>query len=189
MVSQRNPPAMFTGAFGALGQVVARTLVQRGARVALLDAAPSVPAALAEEFATQSLMPGIDLSGQERFHIALVKDTLPRVYQEASAIGSERAPRTSDATSSRVNVVDEEGRIIFGPPLRSGEFTVGVRFPTTLYNWRLQVSPKAADELASRVQNRRSLEMIMLVLSCIVIVAGVATILVAAEKERLQIGG
>ena len=41
-----------------------------------------------------------------------------------------------------MNVVDEEGRIIFGPPLRSGEFTVGVRFPTTLYNWRLQVSPQ-----------------------------------------------
>ena len=51
-----------TGAFGALGQVVARTLVQRGARVALLDAAPTVPSALAEEFAAQSLMPGIDLS-------------------------------------------------------------------------------------------------------------------------------
>ncbi len=53
---------------------------------------------------------------------------------------------------SRVNVVDEEGRIIFGPPLRSGEFTVGVRFPTTLYGWRLQVSPSASDELAARVR-------------------------------------
>ena len=51
-----------TGAFGALGQVVARTLVQRGARVALLDAAPTVPPALAEAFASQTLMPGIDLS-------------------------------------------------------------------------------------------------------------------------------
>ena len=56
------------------------------------------------------------------------------------------------ARPSRVNVVDEDGRIIFGPPLRSGEFTVGVRFPTTLYNWRLQVSPSASDELAARVR-------------------------------------
>ncbi len=103
----------------------------------------------------------------------IVKDTLPRIYTEIAA-----------TPASRVNVVDEEGRIIFGPPLRSGEFTVGKRFPTTLYNWSLQVSPKAAEELASRVQSRRSLETIMLVLSCIVIVAGVATILVAAEKER-----
>ncbi len=103
----------------------------------------------------------------------IVKDALPRIYSEAAT-----------APANRVDVIDEEGRIIFGPPLRSSEFTVGVRFPTTLYNWRLQVSPKAAAELTSRVQNRRSLELVMLLLSCIVIVAGIATILVAAEKER-----
>ncbi|MEO8804456.1 MAG: SDR family NAD(P)-dependent oxidoreductase [Burkholderiaceae bacterium] len=57
-----NFSVIVTGAFGALGQVVARTLVRGGARVALLDAAPKVPSALAEEFAAQSLMPGIDLS-------------------------------------------------------------------------------------------------------------------------------
>ena len=76
------------------------------------------------------------------------------------------------ATPSRVNVVDEDGRIIFGPPLRSGEFTVGVRFPTTLYGWRLQVSPSASDELTARVQNRAMLELVMVVLSCVVIVLG-----------------
>jgi len=103
----------------------------------------------------------------------IVKDALPRIYSEAAT-----------APANRVDVIDEDGRIIFGPPLRSSEFTVGVRFPTTLYNWRLQVSPKAAAELTSRVQNRRSLELVMLLLSCIVIVAGIATILVAAEKER-----
>ena len=103
----------------------------------------------------------------------IVNYTLPSLYTEVAAL-----------PGSRVNVVDEDGRIIFGPPLRSGEFTVGVRFPTTLYNWRLQVSPTASEELASRVQNRRTLELVMVVLSCIVIMAGVATILVAAEKER-----
>jgi two-component system phosphate regulon sensor histidine kinase PhoR len=107
----------------------------------------------------------------------IVKDTLPTLFTEATALGGVSRP-------SRVDVVDEEGRIIFGPPLRSGEFTVGVRFPTTLYNWRLQVSPTASEELASRVQNRRLLELVMVTLSCVVIVAGVATILLAAEKER-----
>ncbi len=107
----------------------------------------------------------------------IVKDTLPTLYTEAAIAGGVSRP-------SRVDVVDEEGRIIFGPPLRSGEFTVGVRFPTTLYNWRLQVSPTASEELASRVQNRRLLELVMVTLSCVVIVAGVATILFAAEKER-----
>ncbi len=101
----------------------------------------------------------------------VVKETLPTLYAEA-------------APGSRVNVVDEEGRIVFGPPLRTGEFTVGVRFPTTLYNWRLQVSPTASEDLSTRVQSRRTLELVMLVLSSLVIVAGVATILLAAEKER-----
>ncbi len=103
----------------------------------------------------------------------IVKYALPTLYAEANG-----------GAPSRVNVVDEEGRLIFGPPLRSGEFTVAVRFPTTLYNWRLQVSPAASEELASRVQNRRLLELVMVVLSSCVILAGVATILFAAEKER-----
>jgi two-component system phosphate regulon sensor histidine kinase PhoR len=101
----------------------------------------------------------------------IVKDTMPALFSEA-------------ATPSRVNVVDEEGRIIFGPPLRSGEFTVGRPFPTTLYGWRVQVSPSASDELTARVRNRAMLELVMVVLSCVVIVLGVATIVVAAERER-----
>jgi two-component system phosphate regulon sensor histidine kinase PhoR len=101
----------------------------------------------------------------------IVKDTMPTLFSEALA-------------PSRVNVVDEDGRIVFGPPLRSGEFTVAVRFPTTLYGWRVQVSPSASDELTARVQNRAMLELVMVVLSCVVIVLGVATILLAAERER-----
>ncbi|MDP9035471.1 MAG: HAMP domain-containing histidine kinase [Myxococcota bacterium] len=101
----------------------------------------------------------------------VVKDTMPALFSEA-------------ATPSRVNVVDEDGRIIYGPPLRTGEFTVAVRFPTTLYGWRVQVSPSASDELMARVQNRAMLELLMVVLSCAVIVLGVATILLAAERER-----
>jgi two-component system phosphate regulon sensor histidine kinase PhoR len=101
----------------------------------------------------------------------IVRDAMPTLFSDAAA-------------PSRVNVVDEGGRIVFGPPLRTGEFTVGVRFPTTLYGWRLQVSPSASDELTSRVRNRVVLELVMVVLSCAVIVLGVATILFAAAKER-----
>jgi two-component system phosphate regulon sensor histidine kinase PhoR len=108
----------------------------------------------------------------------IVRDTLPMIYSEPVAGG------TSQMRASRVNVVDEDGRIIYGPPLRSGEFTVGVRFPTTLYNWRLQVSPSASEELAAHVQSRRILEISMVTLSCAVIVAGVGAILFATEKQR-----
>jgi two-component system phosphate regulon sensor histidine kinase PhoR len=108
----------------------------------------------------------------------IVKETLPTLYTESTP-----AP-AAGGRPSRVNVVDEEGRIIYGPPLRSGEFTVGVRFPTTLYNWRLQVSPTASEALALGAQRRRLLELLMVTLSGVVIVAGVVTILFAAERER-----
>jgi len=108
----------------------------------------------------------------------IVRETLPTLYTELLLQGA------LPTRSSRVNVVDEDGRIIYGPPLRTGEFTVGVRFPTTLYNWRLQVSPNASEELAAHVQSRRILELSMVTLSCVVIVAGVGAILFAAEKQR-----
>lgn len=113
----------------------------------------------------------------------IVRETLPMLYAEPTMPGVVPAPPRISA-ASRVNVVDEEGRIIYGPPLRTGEFTVGVRFPTTLYNWRVQVSPLASEELASRVQNRRLLEITMVSLSCIVIVVGAIAIVLVAEKER-----
>ena len=116
----------------------------------------------------------------------IVKDALPRIYSEGPLLAATAAPFSPrrSAESARVDVVDEEGRIIFGPPLRNGEFTVGVPFPTTLYNWRLQVSPKAAEELTTREQNRLLLELVMLLMSCAVIVAGLVTILLTAERMR-----
>lgn len=108
----------------------------------------------------------------------IVRETLPTIYSELITGGAW------PTRSSRVNVVDEDGRIIYGPPLRTSEFTVGVRFPTTLYNWRLQVSPNASEELAAHVQSRRILEISMVTLSCIIIVAGASAILFAAEKQR-----
>ena len=51
-----------TGAFGALGRVVARTLALRGARLGLVDASSALPEALASEFAAHLVLPGVDLS-------------------------------------------------------------------------------------------------------------------------------
>lgn len=102
----------------------------------------------------------------------IVHDLLPRLFSDVSKAGS------------RMNIVDEDGRTIFGPPLRGGEFTVGRPFPTTLYNWRLQVALTSAEELGASVERRRVLEMIMVALSCIVVIAGIGVVVVAAERER-----
>jgi two-component system, OmpR family, phosphate regulon sensor histidine kinase PhoR len=110
----------------------------------------------------------------------IVRETLPTLYNEVSL--AHDTPKV--AAASRMNFVDEEGRIIYGPPLGSSEFTVGVRFPTTLYNWRVQVSPLASEELAKRVENRRLLEITMVSLSGIIIVVAALAIMLVAEKER-----
>ena len=51
-----------TGAFGALGRVVATTLAARGARLGLVDFAGAAPEELTQEFAAHLLLPGVDLA-------------------------------------------------------------------------------------------------------------------------------
>jgi two-component system, OmpR family, phosphate regulon sensor histidine kinase PhoR len=125
---------------------------------------------------------------QGRRYVVIAWHDIGRIVREAlpTLAASDPAQVAQQPTHgpSRVNVVDEEGRIVYGPPLRTGEFTVSKSFPTTLYAWRLQVSPQASEELASRVQNRRLLEMAMVSLSAIVIVAGAIGMVLLAQKER-----
>ena len=102
---------------------------------------------------------------------SLVHDVFPRLFADPSG-------------ASRTNVVDEEGRQVYGASLRAGEFTVGRPFPTTLYGWRLQVALTAADELGQRVERRRLLENGLVTTALVVIILGVAFVLFAVEKER-----
>jgi len=114
----------------------------------------------------------------------IVRDTLPALYADMANVISRDSTTPPTGTTNRVNVVDEKGGIIYGPTLRSGEFTVAVRFPTTLYNWRVQVSPLASEQFASRVRDRRLLEIAIVSISCIIIVAGAVAIVLVSEKER-----
>jgi len=61
----QNKVVIVTGAFGALGQSVARTLAAQGAKLALLDAAAAVPDALKQAFQAHLVLSGIDLSRDE----------------------------------------------------------------------------------------------------------------------------
>jgi two-component system phosphate regulon sensor histidine kinase PhoR len=83
------------------------------------------------------------------------------------------------------NVVDEDNRRIFGPNLASaGDYVVGLRFPTTLYQWRLQVAPKTAPLLKATGRTSRVNQGALIGLSLAVILIAVAFILYAADKER-----
>jgi two-component system phosphate regulon sensor histidine kinase PhoR len=102
----------------------------------------------------------------------IVHEIFPRLYGEARGQGD------------RVNVVDAEGRIIFGPPLSRGALTVGKQFATTLYKWRVNVSIVGAEELAQAVERRRILEMTLVALSSLVVIGGLFVIMIAAARER-----
>jgi two-component system phosphate regulon sensor histidine kinase PhoR len=101
----------------------------------------------------------------------IVHEIFPKLYSDADP-------------QSRVNVVDADGRIVYGPPLSRGGLTLGREFETTLYKWRLNVTMTAAEELAAAVARRRVLEMVLVALSGLVVIAGLIVILVAAARER-----
>ena len=108
------------------------------------------------------LLPQMDLSlppGQLRhLHLPVGKRTMLLSYsqQERSATGRLLVVALHDVEQlvrkvmpslysdrdggSHMNVVDQTGRILYGRPIRESSFTVGVRFPATLYRWRLQVA-------------------------------------------------
>ena len=83
------------------------------------------------------------------------------------------------------NVIDEFGRRVFGPNLaQAGDYLVGVRFPTTLYNWRLQVAPEQAPRLEAQGRTRAINEIVLIGTAFLVILLGVGFLLYAASKER-----
>lgn len=101
----------------------------------------------------------------------VVHDLFPELYSDVDQ-------------QSRVNVVDGDGRIVFGPPLSKGGLTLGRQFETTLYKWRLNVAMTSAEELAAAVARRRLWEMVLVGLSGVVVIAGLIVILLAAARER-----
>ncbi len=83
------------------------------------------------------------------------------------------------------NIVDDQNRRIYGRDLtRAGDYLVGLRFPTTLYAWRLQVAPKQAPELETQGRFRRIGETVLIGSSFATIMLGVVFLLYATSKER-----
>jgi two-component system phosphate regulon sensor histidine kinase PhoR len=115
----------------------------------------------------------------ERSYLVLAWHEVPRIVHDVLPSLYEKRDQ-----QSRMNVVDENGGIIFGPPVSVGELTVGRPFQTTLYKWRVNVSLLSAQELAASAARRRVLEMVLVGLSGLVITAGMVVVVVAAARER-----
>ncbi len=90
----------------------------------------------------------------------------------------------TEGDDQRYNVVDSDNHRIFGPSLsRAGDYLVGRRFPTTLYNWRLQVAPKEAPLLEAQRRSGFVTEVGLVGLSFAVILIGVVLLIYASTKE------
>lgn len=92
---------------------------------------------------------------------------------------------TSDKSTPLYNIVNESNRLVFGPDLTdAGVYTVGHRFPTTLYLWRLQAAPREAALLQAQGRSRMRGEVALPILSFAIILVSAIFFIFAAEKER-----
>lgn len=101
----------------------------------------------------------------------LVNEVMPRVYRDLDR-------------NSRMNVIDQKGKILYGPPIQAGGFTVGLRFPTTLYSWRLQVALTSAEGLAQKAVRQRLVQLGVVGLAMLIAVVGVVMLARASVQER-----
>lgn len=118
-----------------------------------------------------------------RFYVLLHHDTGYIVREDLADLFR------ASAVQAEYNVVDiETDRIVYGRALsHAGNYQVGIRFPTTLYGWRLQVAATRAVELGVQAKSQRIIEMVLIGSSFAVLFFGVISLLVAAHNER-QLG-
>lgn len=87
--------------------------------------------------------------------------------------------------SKYIAVFDELGRIIYGSPVETyNPFVFEERFPTTLYLWRLQVTPREVKMLRQEVRAQKTYNIGLVSLAVAVIMVGILVLLVAVRKER-----
>lgn len=102
----------------------------------------------------------------------IVHELVPQLYRDV-----ERG-------LSRMNVIDEDGRIVYGPPITVGEFTVGRPFPTTLYQWRVQVALQSAEELGQLADRKRQFQLVVVLIAIFIMLAGTGVLVTSSLQQR-----
>lgn len=83
------------------------------------------------------------------------------------------------------NVVDDDNKRVFGESLsKASDYVVGMRFPTTLYRFRLQVAPKDAPLLKEQAMRREANKAALITSSVLILLLGIVFFLYATIKER-----
>jgi two-component system phosphate regulon sensor histidine kinase PhoR len=75
--------------------------------------------------------------------------------------------------------------VVYGAPVGApGKFLYEDSFPTTLYNWHLQVAPAPAGMLATEERARRRSEYLLITLTLGIVLAGTVFLLYVNQRER-----
>ncbi len=115
------------------------------------------------------------------------KRFLQVVYHDPFVVVRKILPELFATEEARrlYNVEDVKGRRIWGPSLaHAGDYLVGHRFPTTLYEWRLQGAPRLASQLDAQDRSQRLMQLGLVATSLAVVVLGLSFLLFALRKER-----
>jgi two-component system phosphate regulon sensor histidine kinase PhoR len=89
--------------------------------------------------------------------------------------------------SHRYAVVNNQGHIVFGDRYLAAAargYLYERHFPTTLWQWRVQMAPRDVEGLLERARVRRVLDVTVVSASLVVMTAGILVLLLAVRKER-----
>jgi two-component system phosphate regulon sensor histidine kinase PhoR len=87
--------------------------------------------------------------------------------------------------TKHIAVLDETGKIVHGSPTETyGPFVFEGRFPTTLYLWRLQLTPREVKVLRRQAVAQKAYNIGLVGLAVGVILVGILVLVVAVRKER-----
>lgn len=117
-------------------------------------------------------------SGTRDYYIVL-NVNLRHVSQEVFAQEFRELEETS-----RIAVVDEHGRAIYGTKVGEEPLSFQGLFPTTLYKWTLQIAPRQMSALSKEVQARSVSDLILVIGAVGVIWIGMLVLMAAIRKER-----
>jgi two-component system, OmpR family, phosphate regulon sensor histidine kinase PhoR len=108
-------------------------------------------------------------------------------HHDVGYIVREEFPRlfANEEARAYFNIVDEESRRVYGEHLADvSDYVVGLRFPTTLYRWRMQVAPKDAPLLEQQAREREINKAALIGLSVAILILGASFFAYATVKER-----
>ena len=107
-------------------------------------------------------------------------------HHDTGYIIREEFPRLfANEEAAYFNIIDEDSKRVYGDSLaKVSDYLVGLRFPTTLYRWRLQVAPKDAPLLEQQAREREINKAALIALSVAIMILGVAFFVYATLKER-----